>query len=310
MIILITKINILNKKIKRNIPFKKKRHKSLKEVAIGEQKAFFRKSSRSNQPLIVRLHDWSSDYQRSDGASFIAAGFDVNYIHPNFQGANDNPNACGSDKVIKDIDDAIDYAIEYGNVDISKIFIFGVSGGGHAALCHFMKSKYKVNTYMVWVPITDLEGWYYESLGRGNKYHKDIMAITESKTELNVEKARERSPYHMVTPIEKLKETKLKLYTGVHDGYTGEVPITHTINFYNKLADEFSQKKVSQEDIIYFLEKRRGRSTVGKIGKEEVHFYRSFDNVKIVVFEGGHTVKADYAIKKLLDEDKVEFYSS
>lgn len=301
-------VNRFRRRIKHVVSFERRRHQSLNKVVIGEQNAYFRKSNKDNQPLIVRLHNWGSDYRNNDPISFVAAQHDLNYIHPNFQGPNNNPDACGSDIVIKDIDDAIDYAIKHGNVDKDKVFVLGVSGGGHAALMHFLKSEHKVNTYMAWVPITDLEDWYYESLGRGNHYYKDILACTNSKDELNLKEAHKRSPMYNKIPKEKLLHTKLKLYTGIHDGYTGEVPITHTINFYNKLADEFGQEEVSQEDIIYLLEKRRGKNTVGKIGNKEVHFYKSFDNVKIVVFEGGHDVKANYAIKKLLDEDEIELF--
>lgn len=280
-----------------------KRDKSLKKVEFKNQLAYFRKSIKKNQPLMVRLHDWSSDYRKIDQISIIAAKHDVNYIHPNFQGPNNHPNACGSDKVIEDIDNAIDYAIQNGNVDDSKIYVFGVSGGGHATLCHFMKStKHKINTYMAWVPITDLEDWYYESLGRKNHYHKDILAVTRSKGKLNVDEAKRRSPYHMETPKEKLLDTKLKLYTGIHDGYTGEVPITHTLKFYNKLAREHNEALISSDDILYLLEKRRGRSIDRNIGGKDVHYYSKFGNVEVTVFEGGHTIVGGYAIKELLEK--------
>lgn len=277
-----------------------KRSRELEKVTFKGQNAYFKKSSVPNRPLIVRLHNWSSDYSSYDPISFEAVKYDVNYIHPNFQGPNNNPNACGSDKVIKDIDNAIDFAVEQGHVDIDKIFILGVSGGGHAALMHFLKSSYKVNTYMAWVPVTDLEDWYYESLGRKNHYYKEILACTNSNGELNLNEAYKRSPMYQPIPKEKLTHTKLKLYTGIHDGYTGEVPITHALKFYNKLADGFNEEIISNDDILYLLEKRKGKKVKGYIGDREVHFYQTFRNVEITVFEGGHGVLSGYAVKELL----------
>ena len=59
---------------------------------------------------------------------------DYNYIRPNFQGPNNNVNACLSDLVIHDLDAAIDWISKFPNVDKTKIILIGSSGGGYTAL--------------------------------------------------------------------------------------------------------------------------------------------------------------------------------
>ena len=141
------------------------------------QPAYFYSSKDKQRPLIVSLHTWSGGYEQKDTLSWACIAKDYNYIHPHFRGPNNNPMACGSTYAIQDIDDAIDYAIEKGNVDTTQIHIIGVSGGGYATLLAYMKTKYPVKTFSSWVPISDLYKWYYESEGRGTKYAYDIRFI-------------------------------------------------------------------------------------------------------------------------------------
>lgn len=280
--------------------FKKKRDKSLKLVVIGKQKAYFRKSSQP-KPLIVRLHNWSSDYKNADRMSFHAAKLDWNYIHPDFQGSNNKPDACGSRKVIVDIDIAIDYAIKNGNVDMDKIYVVGASGGGMATLLTFMKSKHKIDTFMAWVPITDLEAWYYESIGRKQKYASDILKCTSSKGKLNVEEARKRSPLYVDTPLEKLQESKVKIFAGIHDEI---VPMTHAVKFYNKIAREMGEEIIKDKEIISLLEKRVGEKEFGKINERQIYLYRRINRVELTVFDGGHEMLGKYVVDELSREEE------
>jgi len=193
-------------------------------------------------PLIISLHTWSGDYSQKDPLIPQILENRWNYIHPDFRGANNKPKACGSKFVLSDIDDAISFAIENGNVDLKQIHVTGTSGGGFATMLAFMKSKHNICTFSSWVGISDLEKWYYESLGRKNKYANHIKVATTGDTAtIDVEEARRRSPYYMETPVKKRQNSKFYLYCGIHDGYSGSVPITQTIDFITNWRVIFSR---------------------------------------------------------------------
>jgi len=104
------------------------------------QKArFYASASKADAPLIVSLHTWSGDYNQQDplAEEIIRRGW--NYIHPDFRGPNIRPEAGGSDLVIADIEDAINYSLRNSDADPSDVHIVGVSGGGYATLVAYMK---------------------------------------------------------------------------------------------------------------------------------------------------------------------------
>ncbi len=95
------------------------------------QKAVFYKTILSEpQPLIVSLHTWSGDYSQEDPLSEEIVLRSWNYIHPDFRGPNNNPEACGSVKVVSDIDDVMRFAIKNANVDTTEVHIIGVITSG------------------------------------------------------------------------------------------------------------------------------------------------------------------------------------
>ncbi|NND08031.1 MAG: prolyl oligopeptidase family serine peptidase [Saprospiraceae bacterium] len=273
---------------------------------------FFTSDSDVQQPLIVSLHSWSAGYDQADSLAWKSYEKGFNYIHPHFRGPNDNPMACGSVQAIHDMDDAIAFAIEHGNVDTSQIHIIGSSGGGYATLLSYMKSRYRARSYSAWVPISNLVDWYYESVGRENKYANDIAQVTnpegvkEGTFVLNVSEAKSRSPYYMQTPILEREGSQLSIYAGIHDGYEGSVPITQSLKFYNKVVRDFaSQEKsatISIGEMLSLLERRNARyRMVGESNRGDIHFQRSFnDDVFVYVFEGGHEMLIDRAFADLI----------
>lgn len=272
---------------------------------------FYKSKNKSPRPLIVSLHTWSFNYQQQDSLSWQSIDKNYNYIHPNFRGANNTYEACGSPLVIGDIDDAITYAIKNGNVDLNNIHIIGVSGGGYATLLAYMKTKHNIKSFTAWAPISNLIDWYYESEGRKAKYAKHVAQATTGKLfenepyYLDVDEAKKRSPIFMDTPVEKRRKSKLYIYEGVHDGYTGSVPITHSINFYNKIVKDFDNLEtdalIPPEDIIQLLTYRGFLSEKKDfIGKREIHYKKEYnESIQIVLFEGGHEMLLDVALKNI-----------
>jgi predicted peptidase len=267
---------------------------------------FYPSTSKDPQALIVSLHTWSGDYSQRDDLAKMCQEKDVNYIHPNFRGVNKTNAACCSELAMKDIDDAITYAINHSNVDPSKIYVIGVSGGGYATLSTFMKSEHTISKFSAWASITDLMAWYNESKIRGNKYAQDILDCTDSKDGLNAEIAELKSPLYWKTPTQKLENSKLSIYAGIYDGIQGSVPITHSINFYNKILKDLAvsdaSKYVSVSERLNLLEKRAPLGDFGSIGGRKICLKKEVGNLSLIVFEGNHEMLTEFALDELLDE--------
>ncbi len=277
-----------------------------------EQAAFFYKSeSKAPRPLIISLHTWSGGYEQRDTLSWICIDRDYHYIHPDFRGPNTTYEACGSPLALSDIEDAIDYALQNANVDTNRIHIIGASGGGYATLLAYMNTRHRISSFSAWVPISNLVDWYYESEGRKSKYSWHIAMATTGKSfkkdqyYFNEPEAIKRSPIYMRTPVENRLNSKLYIHAGVHDGYTGSVPITHTLNFYNKVVADFDildKDALIPSGEITNLLTYRGSSNPnrGSIGGRDIHLQKNYkDKVRVTIFEGGHEMLTDVAMKQV-----------
>lgn len=279
-----------------------------------KQSAFFYSSTTENSPLIISLHTWSGSYKQNDKLAIDCIKKNYNYIHPDFRGPNNTFKACGSKYVIQDIEDAIAFAIKNGKVDINNIHVIGTSGGGYATLLTYMNTNYPIKTFSAWVPISNLVNWYYESVGRKNKYARDIVLSTNvvsgkyEDISINEIEAKERSPFFMKTPVKKRSESKLFIYAGIHDGYQGSVPITQSLHFFNKVINDYDSteidSKVSNKEIIRLLESRNseyGHSI--ELPHGAVHLQKQYlGKLQVTIFEGGHEMLLPQALSHLKSE--------
>lgn len=302
----------------KNWPQECKRVEIISTIDGKVQPAFFYKSQAEEPtPLIISLHTWSGGYEQKDTLSWQCINKGYNYIHPHFRGPNNNFEACGSPLVIQDIEDAIEYAVQNGNVDTNEIHIVGTSGGGYATMLMYMKTNHPVKTFSAWVGISDLTKWYRESKSRGNKYALDVAKSTVKKNDftkeyyyIDKEEAINRSPYFMITPVEKRKNSKIFIYAGVHDGYIGSVPITQSLLFFNKIVRDFDSSEtnalIPDVDIIELLSSRNYNvKNKNHIGNRIIHYQRTYkDKAKIIVFEGGHEMLTDVALNHV-DSKKI-----
>ena len=247
-----------------------------------------------HQPLIVSLHTWSGDYNQEDPLAAEALLRNWNYIHPDFRGPNNHPDACGSPLVITDIEDAIRFAIDKGKVDTGNIHIIGVSGGGYAALLAYMKIRYPVKSFSAWVPISDLRSWYWESKGRKAKYADDIEKVAMKNHTMDWKDLDGRSPIRLPYPAMLRKNASLHIYAGIHDGYTGSVPISQSMLFYNKIAAAIYPSRIElliPETIQQSLLAKRmnpDADSTYKLNNRPIHLSRKTDRISITIFEGGH----------------------
>lgn len=281
--------------------------------ADGEiQKAWYHQSAKTSpQPLIISLHTWSGDYNQEDPLTKEILLRDWNYIHPDFRGPNNNPKACGSDLVISDLEDAILFAVKRGNVDTNNVHIIGVSGGGYATLLAYLKLNYPVKSFNAWAPISNLSDWYWESKGRNAKYATDLEHVAMKNGKMDWNELDKRSPIKLLVPEGKRKNSVLNIYEGVHDGYTGSVPITHSILFYNKIAAElFPNEKeniVPDSTIISLITKQTNPAadTLHKLNSRIIQLYKQLPGLSLTIFEGTHEMLVSPAlVLPPIDENK------
>jgi pimeloyl-ACP methyl ester carboxylesterase len=205
------------------------------------------------KPLLVSLHTWSGNYAQNDPLAEMARNEGWNYIHPDFRGPNHTKEACLSKKGISDIDDAIQYAIDNGSVDVGNIFVVGASGGGYATLGAYLKSYHRVKAFLSWVPISDLISWFHQSKSRHTEYAEDILHCTSDGMSLDENEARLRSPIFWDMPT--TPKGRLEIYAGINDGYTGSVPISHSVLFFNRLVENYgyAESRVDASDLVKLL---------------------------------------------------------
>ncbi|MDH5721798.1 MAG: prolyl oligopeptidase family serine peptidase [Alphaproteobacteria bacterium] len=261
----------------------------------GAQKASGYKAEQEGRPLVVNLHTWDYDYTQQNPLGYLAFDKGFNYIHPDFQGKSNHPDACLSDKVITNIDEAIDWALENWKADPEKIYLVGFSGGAYTALGYYFKGKHKLAGTFAWAPISDLERWFYESLYRRNQYAKDILECTSGSDEILEEEMKRRSPLYM----EYRENGPLKLYAGSDDGMDGNsVPISHSLEFYNKIVAQ--EHRIPDETLRSLLV--RGVPKTGKMmGNRDIFYEAIAPNAQILIYHGGHEFFPDIALRDLIE---------
>jgi lysophospholipase L1-like esterase/pimeloyl-ACP methyl ester carboxylesterase len=266
----------------------------------------FSSSAKEPQPLIVSLHTWSGDYNQEDPLAKETLLRNWNYIHPDFRGPNNRRESCGSEQVISDIRDAIIYASKHSNVDTTNVHIVGVSGGGYAAMMAYMKLEYPVKSFHSWVGISDLENWYWESKGRKQRYSTDLELVSGKKDSVNFEELKRRSPLHVPFKKVRTNDAEIHLYAGIHDGYTGSVPISHSIQFYNMLVTEKfppNRELVLSDSIILSLITKRTNTQqkdYGVISDRKIHYKNGTDKVSLTIFEGTHEMLVKPALSLVI----------
>ena len=116
---------------------------------------------------------------------------------------------------------------------------------------------------------------------------------------------KEKSPIYWETPKEKLNYSSLDIFTGVYDGIgNGVIPITHSINFYNKLLNDIDEKDkskyVSDKEKLSLLENRGPLGNYGSISGRKVFLFKKSHNISLTLFEGGHEILNEFAFEQLI----------
>lgn len=249
------------------------------------------------RPLLVRLHSWSYGYEQENAAWFAeAVDREWIYLHPNFRGRNDNPQACGSKLARQDVLDAIDWAIENHAVDTERIYVCGVSGGGHMTMLMSGHHPERFSAASAWVGISNLADWYrfHAKDGEVGRYAKMIAACTggaPGDSDAVDAEYHDRSPIHH---LHRVGELPLEINAGVKDGRTGSVPIHHSLRAFNVIARTRKATPVTEAEMEQLWTKDRlddpgdGEDVVDPLYERAIRLRRSAGASRVTIFDGGH----------------------
>ena len=267
----------------------------------SEQAALFYDSgSDKEKPLLMVLHSWSTDYLQNIDIPLgqFAIANDWVFIHPNFRGQNDGrPESTASDLAISDMQDAFEYAREHAEIDESRIYLLGYSGGAMNALHLASRNPDVFAGVAAWVPVYDLVTWHQWNKARGEKYAGEIeQACGGEPTQGSsaFDECRKRSPSSYVPEV--AGDIRVLIAHGINDT---TVPPEQALHAFNDLAKE--EDRIPQEQIDQLMETRqvpdalRQRSAKGSEqfpqfaeADADVLLYLKSGPTELVLFEGEH----------------------
>lgn len=263
------------------------------------------KAKSETTPLFVFLHSWSGDYtQKRVDWRLEAAERGWIYIQPNFRGRNDHPEACGSELARRDVLDAVDYVKANYRVDGKRIYLAGVSGGGHMAMLMAGRHADRFSAVSAWVGISDLADWhrFHTKGGKKGRYAEMIEASCggppgASKT-VDAE-YRARSPIHF---LHRAVELPLDLNAGVRDGKDGSVPIHHTLRAFNTVAKAGRHGVVAESEMNHLwthgslARPRPSDEVVDETYDRKILLRRRAGPCRVTIFDGGHEARTKAAV--------------
>ena len=268
---------------------------------------FYQPKLNEPRPLIVALHSWSEGYRQSESVIYSewAIANDWVFIHPHFRGPNVRPEATGSELAIADVLSAIDYAKKNAQVDESRIYAVGWSGGGYLGLLLAGREPETWAGVSVWVPISDLNAWYEESRRLKTKYVNHIEASCGGRPIDDTSAARECRKRSPVAYLERARPVPIDINHGIRDGRNNSdpVPISQSLRAFNFLAQP--QDKFSEEEIEYFTRQSEVPSSLRSdtidpdYGDLKILYRRQSGNARITVFDGAHDKNTEAAFKWL-----------
>lgn len=106
----------------------------------------------------------------------------------------------------------------------------------------------------------------------------------------------------MFMPITLPLKSGIDLYAGIDDGWTGSVPVSHSIRFFNRLADHLSAPKVvvSDRDLIGLKNRTwQADRDQGLLGSRKIILRREMPDATLAIFQGGHEMLPSVAFQRL-----------
>lgn len=239
-------------------------------------------------PLLVGLHTWSFDYKQSAGKTYFKLAKKRGWaiIFPNFRGPNKTPDGMCSDKAVRDIIDAVEYAKKHANIDIKRIYLCGASGGGLMAMMMAGRHPEIWAGVSAWCGISDIRAWHAYNKKKKSGYYKHIeraLGGDPDTDRIAAKNAARRSP---ITWLKHAKDVPLDIYGGAKDVI---VPSTQSEKGFNAVVG----KKVPWDS-----------KHSNKVGTLKILKRKTFRNTRLTIFDSGHTIVYDAAIDWLSHQKK------
>jgi len=254
-------------------------------------------------PLLVGLHSWSWSYTTGLSEPYGQWAVDSGwaFIAPNFRGPNGHPISTGSNAVVQDIIDAVAYVKSQVTIDTNRIYVIGLSGGGHATMLMSGKAAHIWGGASAWVGISDLTAWYQESIELGSTFWQSIQNACGGNPTTDSAAAAQsynRSPIHF---LHNATDFNLDINGGINDG---TVPVSQSLRAFNAVAAP--EDTLTNEEIEYFATEHAvppslaGQAPYDPLyGTGGVLFRRTSNNCRITVFNGGHVINYRAALSWL-----------
>ncbi len=262
------------------------------------------------RPLLVGLHTWSGGYDQAGGEVAYARWCierDWHFIHPHFRGRNGTPQSMGTELVVQDIIDAVEFVKKHHAVDTDRIYLVGGSGGGYASLLMAGRAANLWAGVSAWVPIGDIRAWWEHCNGK-LRYARDIEGAVGGKPDTSEKAAEECVKRSAVTYLHKAGGVNLDINAGVHDGYTGSVPFSQSLYAFNKVVPE--KDRIAAKLIETFYQTRRLPEQLPKAdadplyGQKQPIFRKTSGNTRVTIFEGSHEIIHEAALNWLAQQRK------
>lgn len=277
---------------------------------VKQAAMWFNPSAKGKKPLLVGLHTWSSSFA-SAGGDAVYAKWCIDqgwiFIHPDFRGPNWTPPAMGSDRAVQDVVEAVAWAKTQAEVDETRVYLIGVSGGGHMAMQMAGRRPELWAAVSAWCGIADIAQWHREHLkdGKPDRYAQNIEAALGHAPTADDAEARLRSP---LTHLKNAASVPLDIAHGIHDGRKGSVPFTHALLAFNQVAAEADKLPVEAIQAYYDSQTLPSGWVASppdaSFGLNTPLFRQMSGNTRVTLFEGGHEIVHQAALNWLAKQRK------
>ncbi len=275
------------------------------------QKAmWFAPASSEKKPLLVGLHTWSSNFASAGGDVVYAEwciAQDWAFVHPDFRGPNWTPQALGSDRAVQDVVEAVEWAKKQTAVDEARIYLIGVSGGGHMAMLMAGRHPEIWAGVSAWCGIGDVARWHAEHTknAKSDHYADNIVAALGKVPAKDDADACKRSPESCLANA---ASVPLDIAHGIHDGRKGSVPFDHALLCYNAVVKSEARLDATGIQTFYATQQLPPgwppAASDASYGLKTPLFRATSGNTRVTIFEGGHEIVHQAALNWLSKQRK------